>query len=75
MASFTPVCTPSLTTLTIWTFPTGAQMNGGSVHRDFLLDEETVAILSKEAKRAGLSMSAAVRLLIRKLGDDQIRLV
>jgi len=49
-------------------------MDQVKVHRDFLLDQETDAILRREAERAGLSLSAALRLMIRKFGSGHVRL-
>jgi hypothetical protein len=43
--------------------------------RDFVLDAETDKILRDEAKRAGLSMSAALRLMIRKIKSGHVKLL
>ena len=44
------------------------------VHKDFLLDDQTVKILRKISRDSGLSMSAVVRVLIREGGKGRIRL-
>ena len=45
-----------------------------SVHKDFILDPETVAILRKISRESGLSMSAVLRALLRGVGKGRIRL-
>jgi len=45
-----------------------------SIHKDFILDPETVGILRKISRESGLSMSAVVRTLIREGAKGRIRL-
>ena len=49
-------------------------MGESAVHKDFILDDQTVRILRKISQASGLSMSAVVRLLIREGGKGRIRL-